>query len=138
SIVTRQITVENPQIPAPVADFTPGVTSGEIPLTVSFTNTSTGSITSTLWDFNGDGLTDSTDISPTYVYNTAGTYTVKLTVIGAGGQSTKEATITATKPPNTPTADFSVSTTSGDIPLDVTFTNASTGDITNYEWDFNG
>ena len=39
---------------APVAQFTGSPTSGVAPLTVSFSNTSTGSITSYAWDF-GDG-----------------------------------------------------------------------------------
>ena len=34
-----------------------------------------------LWDFNGDGITDSTDLSPTHIYEQAGTFTAKLTVI---------------------------------------------------------
>ncbi|EKQ50463.1 MAG: PDK repeat-containing protein, partial [Methanobacterium sp. Maddingley MBC34] len=62
-------------------------TNGLDPLTVQFTDTSTGNITSWSWDFNGDGVTDSTEQNPTYTYNTSGTYTVTLTVTGPGGDN---------------------------------------------------
>jgi len=67
----------------PIADFTASPTSGIAPLRVVFTNTSTGDYTASLWDF-GDGMT-STLKSPTHVYETAGVYTVTLTVSGPGG-----------------------------------------------------
>ncbi len=71
-------------IPAPVAAFSGTPTSGVAPLTVQFTNQSTGTITSYVWDF-GDGGTSS-QASPMHTYNATGAYTVKLTVItGTGG-----------------------------------------------------
>ena len=48
---------------------------------VQFANFSTGGSTY-LWDF-GDG-NSSTAVSPSHVYGSAGTYTVKLTVTGGG------------------------------------------------------
>ena len=60
------------------ADFTASPTEGVPPLTVTFTNTSTGDYTSSLWDF-GDDIT-STLTSPTHVYTVAGVYTVTLAV----------------------------------------------------------
>ena len=65
-----------------VANFTVNVTSGIAPLTVAFTDTSTGEPTSWSWDF-GDGSTSDKQ-SPTHTYTTPGTYTVTLTVTGAG------------------------------------------------------
>jgi PKD repeat protein len=62
----------------PHAGFTASPTSGPAPLTVDFTNTSTGNYTDVLWDF-GDGIT-STQASPTHTYTLTGTYTVTLTV----------------------------------------------------------
>src|SRR4029434_10574039 len=81
---------------APVAQFTGSPTSGNSPLTVNFSNTSTGSITSYAWTF-GDGGT-STLAAPSHVYAAAGVYTVKLTVTGPGGSNTLTRTnyVTAT------------------------------------------
>lgn len=71
----------------PTALFSASPTSGVDPLTVSFTDQSTGDITSWSWNF-GDGQT-STDQNHTHTYNTAGTYTVSLTATGPGGSDTK-------------------------------------------------
>ncbi len=60
------------------ANFDAAPTSGVAPLTVVFTNTSTGNYTDSLWNF-GDGLT-STQTSLTHTYVAVGTYTVSLTV----------------------------------------------------------
>ena len=75
---------------APVADFTADVTSGNAPLTVQFTDTSTGAPTSWSWSF-GDGGT-STVQNPSYQYNNAGTYTVSLTATNAAGSNTETKT----------------------------------------------
>jgi PKD repeat protein len=118
---------------APVAAFSATPTSGPAPLAVTFTDASTGSITTWAWDF-GDGST-STLRQPTYTYTTPGTYTVKLTVSGAGGSTSATKTITVTTPA-APVAAFSATPTSGPAPLAVTFTDASTGSITTWAWDF--
>ncbi len=76
--------------PAPVAQFSAATTTGVAPLTVNFTSTSTGSITSYAWTF-GDGTT-STMQNPSKVYSTAGTYTVSLKVTGPGGSNTQTRT----------------------------------------------
>jgi PKD repeat protein len=72
---------------APVANFTASTTSGPAPLSMNFTSTSTGSITTYAWNF-GDGTT-STSQNPAKTYSTAGSYTVALTVTGPGGSNTK-------------------------------------------------
>jgi parallel beta-helix repeat protein len=68
------------------ADFTASPTSGTAPLTVTFTNTSSGAYTSNLWHF-GDGATSTLE-NPTHVYTTARAYTVALTVSGADDTDT--------------------------------------------------
>ena len=70
---------------APVAAFTSDLQSGTAPLTVSFTDQSTNSPTSWAWDFDNNGVVDSTAQNPSHVYNAAGTYTVKLIATNAGG-----------------------------------------------------
>ena len=59
------------------ADFTQNVTSGAAPLTVQFTDKSSGRPNTWLWDF-GDGSTSS-QRNPLHTYTSAGTYTVTLT-----------------------------------------------------------
>lgn len=68
------------------AGFTTSPTSGLVPLTVVFTNTSTGDYNTSLWDF-GDGVT-STLTHPQHTYTVPGLYTVTLTVSGEGGTDT--------------------------------------------------
>ena len=130
-----------PVVQPPRADFSASPTSGTAPLTVQFTNRTTGQVTSVLWDF-GDGST-STSTSPTYVYRTAGTYSVKLTARGPGGDNTaiKSGLITVTAPITPPTAsppraDFTANPTTGEAPLTVQFTNRTTGQFTSLAWDF--
>lgn len=88
--------------PAPVANFTGNPTSGVAPLTVQFTDASTGTITSRSWNF-GDGGT-STAQNPARTYSAAGVYTVTLTVSGPGGSNTsiKTSYITVVAPTPTP------------------------------------
>ncbi len=63
------------------ADFSASPTTGDVPLTVRFTDTSAGStIRSWSWDF-GDGKT-STLQNPEHLYSVIGNYTVKLVVMG--------------------------------------------------------
>jgi M6 family metalloprotease-like protein len=70
----------------PIANFTANATAGNAPLDVLFTDTSTGDgITGRAWDFNNDGIPDSTEQNPVHTYTAAGTFTVNLTVTNAGG-----------------------------------------------------
>ena len=78
-------------VPPPVAALSASVTSGIRPLTVDFTNESTGAITSLLWDF-GDGYT-STQQDPSHPYYFTGDFTVTLTATGPGGSDSATAVI---------------------------------------------
>lgn len=72
-------------VAVPVAAFTGSATAGDAPLTVAFTDASTGQPTSWAWDF-GNGQT-STEQNPTVTYPAAGTYTVTMTATNAAGTS---------------------------------------------------
>jgi PGF-pre-PGF domain-containing protein len=121
---------------APVASFNTSPQEGNAPLTVQFTDTSTGNVTSWLWNF-GDG-NNSTSQSPTYIYSSSGTYTVKLTVTNAFGSSTLEApSPVKVLSVAAPTPDFTSNLTSGKAPLIVRFEDLSSGGPTAWEWDFN-
>jgi PKD repeat protein len=119
----------------PIANFTSNVTSGTVPLSVAFTDTSTGSPTSWRWNF-GDGTSNSTTQNPTHRYSSAGNYTVILTVTNTAGSNTVTKTsyikVTAVKP----VANFASNVTSGNAPLSVAFTDSSTGTPTAWNWNF--
>jgi PKD repeat protein len=119
-----------------VANFRSDTTSGEAPLNVEFTDESTESPASWKWDF-GDGST-STKQNPEHTYSTAGVYTVKETVTNEAGENTETKTdyVTVTDSLQVPAADFSVSETSGEAPLTVTFTDESSESPTEWKWDF--
>jgi PKD repeat protein len=80
------ITLDNtPSSTAPAAAFTSAIQSGAAPLTVQFSDQSTGSGLTYAWDFNNDGIVDSTAKIPAYTYQKAGNYSVKLSVTSASG-----------------------------------------------------
>lgn len=73
---------------APDPDFFAFPTTGTAPLSVSFTDRSTNSPSSWVWDFQADGTTESAVRNPSYMFNAPGLYSVKLTSSnGAGGAS---------------------------------------------------
>lgn len=121
---------------APTANFSANLNSGAVPLAVSFTDTSTGSITNRFWNF-GDGVTtNTTSTAIAHTYTVDGTFTVELIVGGPAGVSTNTQVDYITASLVVPTADFGVDKTNGYAPLTVTFTNLSSGSVTNSHWDF--
>jgi M6 family metalloprotease-like protein len=122
-------------LPAPVAAFSGAPTTGVVPLDVSFTDASTGTIDSWLWDF-GDGDTDTTQ-SPGHTYSTVGSFDVSLTVANVSGADTETKTgYIVTLAPAPPVADFSGTPTSGPAPLAVAFTDQSAGVADAWGWEF--
>ena len=69
------------------ADFTGDPITGTVPLTVTFSNLSTGDFDTCVWDF-GDGGTSADCDLPDHNYTVPGVYTVTLTVSGLGGTDT--------------------------------------------------
>ena len=51
----------------PTANFTASVTNGPAPLVVKFTDLSKNAVVWN-WDFDNDGISDSTEQNPVYVY----------------------------------------------------------------------
>ncbi|MDY9926727.1 NosD domain-containing protein [Methanosarcina sp.] len=72
----------------PIADFSTNVSSGYVPLSVLFTDLSQNA-TSRVWDFDNDGVADSTGKTPVNIYPVSGTYTVNLTVSNENGTSSR-------------------------------------------------
>ncbi len=75
-----------PFVAAPQASFTASPLSGQAPLTVHLTDTTTGGPTSWLWDFS-NGST-STQQNPIHIFYEPGAYTISLTVTNSLGQNT--------------------------------------------------
>jgi len=63
-------------------DFIANPTEGFAFLEVLFTDKSTGDVNSWRWDFDNNGIVDSTEQNPSYTYSKPGTYTVSLSVPG--------------------------------------------------------
>ena len=142
----------------PDADFTREPISINTPMTVQFTDKSTcpatiinrengnvsissmesapyGGITTWSWDF-GDGET-STEQNPAHTYQDAGSYTVRLEVVGPGGSDFKvEKDYIQITMPSAPMANFTAKPRSGDGPLVVQFTDNSIGHVSSRLWDF--
>ncbi|MGO9244477.1 MAG: PKD domain-containing protein [Verrucomicrobiia bacterium] len=123
----------------PSALFSGSPTNGSAPLTVTFADTSTGSITNRFWSFGDGGTTNTTATSVQYVYQTTGSNQVSLIVSGLGGSNTNTkpnyiVVRSATPPP--PVASFTNNPASGPAPLTVYFYDTSTGSPTGWAWAF--
>ena len=123
---------------SPVAAFSGTPTAGTDPLTVQFTDESTNGPTSWSWDFESDGVADSSAPNPTHTYS-AGVYSVKLTATNSAGSGTvtRAFYISVSSPPII--VDFTATPTSGSKPLTVQFTDTSTttpDPPTAWAWDF--
>ncbi|RKY16013.1 MAG: hypothetical protein DRP82_00175, partial [Planctomycetota bacterium] len=120
------------------ADFVANPTYGVAPLTVSFTNKSTGNPTSWEWDFNNDGIVDSTDRNPRWTYNNPGVYTVRLKVTGSGGSDVciRWNYICVRPSGGALKADFAASPPFIRLGQTVQFHDLSGGSPTSWEWDF--
>ncbi|HWQ63398.1 MAG TPA: PKD domain-containing protein [Methanospirillum sp.] len=148
------ITVSNTPVPGFKADFTAAPTSGAAPLTVQFTDRTTGNPTMWNWDF-GDGPipmgANDSNVScasgncnsianPKHTYSHDGVYTVTLRASNQYGNSdtqVKQAYITVSSIPGPVfNADFTAAPTSGPAPLTVQFTDKSFGSPTMWVWNF--
>jgi len=125
-------------VPPPEAQYTASPNTGYIPIEVQFTDLSEGDIDTWEWDFDDDGLVDSTLQNPRYTYDNPGTYTISLTVSGPGGNGSKTRIAYLEFAPAPCKADFAAEPTTGEGVTTVQFTDLSTGEITSWAWDFNG
>ena len=139
-VILRERGVDNQP---PQASFTISAANGTAPLSVTFESTSSdpdGVIVSHDWDF-GDGSTAQGD-EVTHVYQSAGAYTVTLTVTddrGASAQAQAAIGVTAPDVNQPPAASIKASPTAGPAPLIATFASTSTdpdGTIVTTTWDF--
>ena len=130
---------------APDAVAASDILSGDAPLTVNFTGSSStddDGIASYSWDF-GDGSEVSTEADPAHIFTEVGDYTVTLTVTDAEGLSDTDTiiiTVAEAEDINqAPIAILGSDVTAGIAPLTVNFTGSSSTDddsIVSYSWDF--
>ncbi|MBN2571453.1 MAG: endonuclease [Ignavibacteriales bacterium] len=122
-----------------VADFISDLDSGAKPLTVNFTDQTSGGTTPYTyhWDF-GDGKS-STDQNPLHQYDSVGAFTV--TLIVTDNELEKDTVqkvdfIKVTPPDTTLKVDFFAQPTSGCVPLLVQFNDLTIGGKTPYKYDW--
>lgn len=118
------------------ANFTVDKGNGCSPLSVKFTNTTTGASAMVTWSWNFGNGNSSALFEPGAIYLSEQKYTVTLTAKDGANTSVKSMDIFVYKKP---TIDFSATPSSGCIPLTVSFTaNATAGDgtIAEYVWDY--
>ncbi len=128
---TSGVAILMPAVNPPVASFRFSPASGSAPLTVQFTDTSTGDPSQWYWSF-GDGGT-SNERNPTHTFLEARRYEVQLTVSNPLGSSTVSEVLVVGEALS---ADFTFTPRQGDAPLIVEFTDRSTGNPQRWEWDF--
>ena len=116
-----------------VAAFSANQTIGQTPVSIQFTDVSSGNPSSYTWDF-GDG-NSSTEKSPLHTYTTPGLYTVRLIVSTPWSRDSSYITdyITAG---TTPKSGFTATPSSGPSDLEVWFTDTSTGSPDTWKWEF--
>ena len=103
------------------------------PCTIVFRDTSGGSPTSWLWEFN-DGSPNSTLQDPLdHEFTAPNTYIVTLTATNAWGSSTETMGVTVTA---ASTVDFTYTMSSPTAPTTVQFTDASSPGGTSFDWTF--
>ncbi|MFA5414245.1 MAG: PKD domain-containing protein [Methanoregula sp.] len=148
----------------PDTNFTANVTSGAVPLTVQFNDTTTRSVESWYWVFGDES--SSTEKNPVHTYTNAGTYTVALTAATHQGKTATKTqsnyiTVTSSSGGSVPGSsggdsggsdssslvtssvsyrvNFTADLTTGVPPLTVRFRDTSTiKNISRWAWDFSG
>jgi uncharacterized protein (TIGR02145 family) len=118
---------------SPIAEFSVNKTTLTLGETINFTDLSTQSPNSWLWNF-GDGVS-STEQNPVHSYSSTGIYTVSLTAANNYGSDTtsKVDYITVVSAPK---ADFTVNKTTLITGETVSFTDLSDYVPTNWNWNF--
>ena len=124
--------IVQPPIQPPGAFFVAEPASGIAPLTVSFSNQTSGEVSAYAWDFQSDGVYDSSEAAPNFTFATPGEYVVVLEATGPGGSSQYSLTISALEAVAAPVAGFTSSASN----LSVAFQSTAAGENRSYAWDF--
>jgi PKD repeat protein len=109
--------------------------SGNVPLQVQFTGTSTGATPSS-WSWNfGDGTTSNLQ-NPSHTYTNSRVYTVSVTASNECGSSSPSSLTVNVGVCPIPVTSFTVNMTNGCTPLTVQFSDNSTVTPTFWNWTF--
>jgi PKD repeat protein len=122
------------------AHATGSPSTGNAPLAVNFTGSATGGTAPYTYSWNfGDGAT-STAQNPSHTYSASGTYTATLTVTDGSSPAktaTSQVTTNVSAVGNPLAASAAASPTSGQVPLNVSFTGTATGGTPAYHYSWN-
>ena len=113
--------------------------------TVNFTANATdsdGEVASYSWDFNSDGVQNSTGANPSYEFPSQGEFAVTLEVTdNDGAERSTSQNVSVAAPNQPPSVSFSYSPENPRAGTTVNFTanaNDPDGEVASYSWDFNG
>lgn len=137
SIFTREDLINALKTPEPVrAGFFAFPMSGDAPLTVTFTDKSTGDIDRWNWSFGDGSLSDKQN--PEHTYTKPGIYPVRLEVSGLGGRDIMEKSdqISILGSGISPEIIITAEPSKGTAPLTVSFEKTSTGNEVSSLWTF--
>ncbi|ABS55336.1 PKD domain containing protein [Methanoregula boonei 6A8] len=120
----------------PVASFISNASTGTVPLTVQFVDSSQNSPTTWTWLFGDGGI--STLQNPAHTYTIPGTYTVTLIATNSAGTNTAtyQGYVTAIKAAAVPLVSFVTNISGGSPPLTVQFLDTSTNSPSSWVWSF--
>ena len=121
-------------ITPPTVSFIATPLSGKVPHTVQFSDQSTGKITSWLWEFGDND--QSVLQNPVHTYNAQGVYSVRLKVIGPGGEASKLAENLVYVSHVPLSVNMIADKVEGLPPLTVSFQSKTQGTISDYLWQF--
>ncbi|MDQ6795037.1 MAG: PQQ-dependent sugar dehydrogenase [Chloroflexota bacterium] len=115
----------------PTAVAKPKVSSGPVPLTVTFDGSASSDPdpgTSLTYDWNfGDGTAHSSVVKPAHTFTTAGTFTVTLKVTDPqGASSTDTATVNASNTPPVPTINTPAASLHWSVGQSISFSGSAT------------
>ncbi len=130
-----------PEVEEVAAEFDAGTTEVQAGESVSFTDRSTGKPTSWQWTFEGGEPATSSEQNPVVVYSTPGVYDVILTVTNQHSehsQTKSELIEVESIAEEEIDADFTFDKDSVVVGDSVQFTDASIGNVTSWEWTFEG
>lgn len=128
--ITKSVSITQ----APVAQFSASPEIGAAPLAVGFTNTSTQA-TSYVWRFNDVNNSNSTEFSPSYIFNQLGSYPVQLIASNSiGCEDSFNKTVQVVVPAiNVALADFKLVPSGNSMIIEVTIQNLGNVPILNPE-----